>query len=214
MTSKFLLVFVAALLFAIGCGEDESDVKLAIRWTFAAGDCASNGVETVSVEATPTSGSRKTAQAACSAGRVDLGAVENGSYAIVAKGLDAGGVEKAESSGLTVTIAGGAPSNGFEVTLQPKASNVEVSWNGCPTGVVLPYYVTLYRPPAQAGGALTDEVTSVQESCSAGSATLENVAPGDYVVEVDSRAVTPAVRGTAPVTVVAGEDAQVTLNVP
>lgn len=84
----------------------------------------------------------------------------------------------------------------------------------CPGSVILPFHITLYDPPATAGDPLTDEVKSVQESCSSSTATLTNVAPGDYVIELDSRAVTPAVYSTQDLTVVAGEDAEVTFGVP
>lgn len=59
------------------------------------------------------------------------------------------------------------------------------------------------------GGALTQKVSEKQETCSARTATLTNVAPGDYVVELDSRAVTPMVKGTRTVTVRNGENATV-----
>ena len=74
---------------------------------------------------------------------------------------------------------------------------------------MLPYQVTLYR-----GTGTTTKATSTQASCEASKAVLENVLPGDYTAEVDSRAVTPAVKGTAAVTVKAGEDAEVAISVP
>ena len=74
--------------------------------------------------------------------------------------------------------------------------------------------ITLYRQPASPDGALEDDVASLQAGCKKGQATLEKIAPGDYVVEVDSRAVVPAVVGTAKVTVIAGEDAKVHVAVP
>ncbi|MFY0570087.1 hypothetical protein ACN28E_40550 [Archangium lansingense] len=49
----------------------------------------------------------------------------------------------------------------------------------------------------------------VQVSCAAGTATLDSIVPGNYVVELDTRAVTPQVRGTQNVTVKPGENAQV-----
>jgi hypothetical protein len=60
----------------------------------------------------------------------------------------------------------------------------------------------------------TNKVKEVQASCQTKTATLEAIDPGDYVVEVNSRATTPAVRGTMPVTVVAGEDVGVNIAVP
>jgi hypothetical protein len=77
---------------------------------------------------------------------------------------------------------------------------------------VIPYYVALYTPPADGSEELTDKVTEVQAGCAAGETTLERVAPGDYVVEVDTRAVSPDRRGTAPLTVEAGRDAEVSVE--
>lgn len=72
-----------------------------------------------------------------------------------------------------------------------------VSWSftgggGCPQGVIIPYYVILYEPPA--GGALTKEV------------------PGDHVVRLDSVITIPKIQARGPVTLVAGEDPQVHLS--
>jgi hypothetical protein len=50
--------------------------------------------------------------------------------------------------------------------------------------------------------------------CGTRYATLTNVPPGNYIVELDSRAVTPKIYGTKTVMVVAGEDAEVTFNLP
>ncbi|MCC6336207.1 MAG: hypothetical protein IT380_19745 [Myxococcales bacterium] len=90
------------------------------------------------------------------------------------------------------------------LTLRPRSADVVVTWTlgatGCPSGVVLPYHVALYRPPA---------LKAEQETCSARTVTLTSSAPGSCVVEIDSRAVQPAIRSTKDVTVVAGEDAQV-----
>lgn len=60
-----------------------------------------------------------------------------------------------------------------------------------------------------AGGPLTSKVAEVQESCVSQQATLMNVPPGDYIIELDSRAVTPAVRSSQTLQVEAGEDAEV-----
>ena len=207
------LSIALALLFIAACGTEKTNSPLVVTWKFAAGDCASNGVEKVRVQATRSFASPVSAEAVCTAQRVELGQAQAGSYSISAQGLDAKGAVVSQSYGASLNLSAGAPGD-ITITLYPKAANVKVSWNGCPSGVVLPYYITLYKPPAQAGGALTDEVASVQESCSTRTATLTNVPPGQYVVEVDSRAVTPKVQGTAEVTVVAGSDAEVTVNVP
>lgn len=52
-------------------------------------------------------------------------------------------------------------------------------------------------------------MTDTQQKRSARTTTLTSVAPGDYLVELDSRAVTPAVKGTKNVTVRNGENATV-----
>ena len=65
-----------------------------------------------------------------------------------------------------------------------------------------------------ANGELIDEVVSVQENCSSDTATLMNVLPGDYIIELDSITVTPKVYSRQPLTVVTGEDATVNFQVP
>lgn len=194
-----------ALLAAAGCGDTTTGNPFVVTWKFASGDCTTNNIKTVQVTATPGSLS---GSADCSAGRVTLAKLaKNGTYSISAKGLDAGGIVRAENFGMTVHIAGGAPPDGFEVTLNLKTANVTVNWYGCPNGVILPYYVTLYK----AGGQISDAVANTQESCTAKTATLSNVPPGSYIADLDDRAVTPAVHGSAPVTVYAGEDTSVTI---
>jgi hypothetical protein len=106
------------------------------------------------------------------------------------------------------------PGGNVEVTLHSKASKVRVNWNGCPSGTILPYFIALYNVPDQTGGPLTDEVKFTQTSCSSRSASLTNVPPGNYIVELDSRAVSPKIYGKKPVTVIAGEDVEVTFDVP
>jgi len=203
-----------ALMCLAGCVDDSENVAVAVAWVFADGDCASNGIETVRVEVTRSSGAPLTGEAACQEGRVELGTAEGGG-SIVAQGLDAGGVVRAQNYGMSVSnLQASSRFGDIEVTLHPKPSNVIVTWNGCPGSVILPYFITLYNPPAQTGDPLTDDVKSVQASCSTREATLETINPGDYVVELDSRAVTPKVLGTRPVTVVAGEDVTVHIDLP
>lgn len=209
-----IILWLGFLFLASHCDDGDEESSLVVAWTFDSGDCASNGVETVRVAATPSGGEPLTGEATCDAQSVDLGSVGAGSYSIVAQGLDAGGVVRAENFGTSVTISSGVPSIDVDVTLHPKASRVTVSWNGCPASVILPYFITIYNPPDQAGGELIDDVTSVQESCSAKIAALENVPPGNYIVELDSRAVTPKIYATQSITVIAGEDADVAFDVP
>jgi hypothetical protein len=82
-----------------------------------------------------------------------------------------------------------------DVTLHPKAADILVTWNihgnPCPPGVTLPYSITLYKPPDSAGGPLTQKVAETQMGCQWGQATLTNVQPGTYIVELNSQAVTP-----------------------
>lgn len=216
MRNHALMLALGAAL-AAACGGDDGDTSLVVSWIFDSGDCASNGVETVRVTWGPEGGATQTADFACQDGSGQLGDVGGGgTFSITAVGLDADGVALAESYGQTVTFSGGGTGGRpIDVHLHPAASDVTVSWSlsgaqVCPEGVILPYFVTLYVDPG--GGELTDEVASAQESCTAAQVTLTDVLPGDYVVEVDSRAVTPNLRATAPVTVVAGQDAQVAVQ--
>ena len=58
----------------------------------------------------------------------------------------------------------------------------------------------------------TADLATIQASCITGQVSFPDVLPGDYVVEVDSRAVTPALRATAPVTVEPITDATVAVE--
>lgn len=212
------LVFALGAAFATACGGDDGGTSLGVTWTFESGDCAANGLETIRVTWGPSGGATDSIDFACADGGGTLGEIGGGgSFSITAEGLDAGGVVRAESFGTSVTLGpGGTGGTPIELHLHPARADVTVSWSlagggNCPSGVILPYFITLYTAPA-AGGPLTDEVVSTQESCTTGQATLTNVAPGDYVIEVDSRAVTPALRATQPVTVAAGEDAVVAVT--
>jgi hypothetical protein len=220
MRKIFPILLLSLFISALACsGDDEADTSFNVTWSFEQGDCASNAVENVQVSWGLDGQSPKVSTFACSAGKGKLGDFgSGGTYGLTAEGLDAAGVARVESFGQSVTVGssgtGGSP---VDITLRPKASDVVVSWSlggqgGCPRDVVLPYFITVYQPPAAAGGALGAKVGEVQESCATGSATVERIPPGEYVVEVDSRAVTPAIRGTKPVTVVAGEDALVSFQ--
>lgn len=212
MVRERIILVLALLGAACGPGDEGGSSTLEASWTFETGDCASNGVETVKVSASMQGGDTLEGEFACTDGSGELGEIaEGGTYSIEAQGLDADGVVRAENFGQSTTFPDGRVLGPVEITLRPKSSNVIVSWDGCPPGVVIPYFVALYNPPAEEGGELTDKVTEVQETCTSGEATLMRVAPGDYIAEVDTRAVTPALRDTAPVTVVAGEDAEVSV---
>lgn len=210
------LLLLGGVLLLCGCGAASKDLTLNVAWTFQAGDCASNAISRVRVTWGPAGGGTTDVEFDCSAGQGTLGQFDatGGTYGLTAVGLDAAGVARFTHFGSSVTVSengnGGHP---IELTLRPKPADVIVTWQmrtggGCPTGFVLPYTVTLYRPPPTAGGTRTT-VQSTQESCSRGTATLSNVTPGDYVVEVDSRAISPMVKGEKPVTVRGGENATV-----
>lgn len=201
-------------MLVVSCsGDDDANTTLSVTWKFASGDCTSNQVEKVKVTATPQGGAGLgPSEVACSAGSAELGTIAAGTYAVNAEGLDSTGVVRVAAT-LSASFPNGKVAGPLDITLRPKASNVNVTWNGCPSGIILPYFVTLYKAPAS-GTSLTNKVQETQASCQARKAALDNVQPGDYVVEVDSRAVTPAVRGTSPVTVVAGQDANVNVAVP
>jgi hypothetical protein len=217
MSKLLRFVLIVFVLFVVSCDEDEiGSSTLSVSWLFESGDCASNGIETVRVTWTPQEGDPREVEFPCEDGSGELGEIEKGeTYSIAAEGLNANGTALAENYGQTASFPQGLVIGPIDVTLRPKAVNVIVSWSTssgpCPGSVILPYYITLYRAPATVGGELTEVVDEIQEGCASGQATFERVAPGDYVVKVDSRAVTPAVSGTAEVTVVAGEDAEVSV---
>jgi hypothetical protein len=208
------LLLVALLLFAAGCGSTPKDLSLNVTWTFVSGDCASNSVQTIRVKWGVSGGVKESVDFACTAGMGKLGELSpmGGTYGLNAEGLDSGGIVRVISFGTSLTVgSGGTVGTPVDLTLNPKPADVTVTWrlsngSGCPSGVQLPYYITLYKPAATDGGTLTNSVKEVQESCVTRTATLESVIPGDYVVELDSRAVTPKVRGTKAITVKAGEN--------
>lgn len=209
---KRLFACAVAVLIGGACGGEEA-LPLVVAWKFKSGDCTTNAVDKVRVTVTPQGAAPETAEVACAEGRTDMGVFPAGTYGIRAEGLDATGRVVASDFGTSTTFGDSGPFGDLEVTLHPKAADVVVTWSpSCPSGVVLPYFIAVYRPPPQGSTDLTDKVKEVQESCSSGTATVPDVAPGDYVVEVDSRAITPKVRGTQDVTVKPGEDAQVSFQ--
>lgn len=205
----YSILFVA---LASCSGSDDANTTLTVAWKFASGDCTSNKIDKVRVTLTPPGGTASTKELACSAGSAELGTLTKGSYGISGEALDAAGKVRFTST-QTATFPDGKISGPLDMTFRPKASNVTVTWNGCPPSVILPYTITIYRPPTS-GTTLTNKVKDTQESCQTKKATLESIAAGEYVVEVDSRAVTPAVKGTQKVTVIAGDDVEVHIPVP
>ena len=201
-----------------GCGDETESEPLVVAWEFPEGDCASNEVETVRVTRSQDDETVQEEEFACADGSGNLGQIDEGSHGILAEGLDADGEVVAANYGTTITVGPAGAFGGVDVTLHPKAANVLVSWNvqgsgNCPPGVVMPFFIAVYHPPADGSTEeFGEKVTEVQESCQSGQATVQNVAPGDYIVEVDSRAVAPAVRGTEPVTVEPGADAEVSVD--
>ncbi len=208
----FACVFGALVLCGCSGSDDSDNTTLSVTWKFESGDCAANKVDKVRVTFTPPGGSATPKEFACSAGSGELTQITAGTYSIQAEGLDASGVARFTST-QSASFPDGKVAGPLDMTLRSKPSNVIVTWNGCPGSTILPYQVAIYRPPAS-GTALTDKVKETQASCQDKKATLEAIKPGEYVVEVDSRAVSPAVKGTQQVTVVAGEDAQVNVPVP
>ena len=212
------LFFSWCLLAACG-SEGGSDRALKVTWAFETGDCTSNAITQVKVSWGPSGGAKQDVTFDCAAGEGVLGetAAEGGSYGITAVGLDAGGVARVSHLGTTLNVgASGLHGSPVDLTLRPKAVHVTLTWgessSACPGQVVLPYTLTLYNPPATQGATPTDLVDQTQASCSAGTATFTNfVKPGDYIVDLDSRAQSPMVKSTKPITVVAGEDLTVSM---
>lgn len=208
-------IFVCALAvmaLTVGCGGEDGTVRLAINWQFPSGDCASYGVWRVRVTITPEAGEKKTSEFACGVGRGDMGLFRPGTYGILAEGLNGTGKVVAQNLGTAVTFGESGLSGDLPVGMLRTADMV-VTWkmsNGgnCPPDVQLPYFITIYRPPGTVGGAITEKVREIQESCATGSATLVSFVPGRYIIELDSRAETPKVMGTKDVWLKEGEKAQ------
>lgn len=206
LRSSVWLVFVL-----VGCGGSSVNTTLQASWTFSSGDCTSNAITTVRVFWNAADAGQQQVDFPCEQGTGTLGAVSpsGGSYAIRAEGLDAAGVARVVHLGTTLNISKGAPTRPVDLTLRPKSANVQVTWNGCPPGVILPYTIGLYAPAAMVGGALGMKQVETQQSCSTRAATLMNVPPGTWTVDLDSRAVQPAIKARKDVTVTAGQDATV-----
>jgi len=214
-----LTFLLFSMLFTSACGED-ADLSLNVAWVFESGDCASNNIETVLVTWGPDGNLDQEAEFACGDGGGYLGdtSSDGGRYGIGALGFDADGIARVENLGKTVTFHdggnGGVP---IDITLRPKRADVEVTWNiegsgPCPN-IIMPYYVTIYNPPAEPGDPLTDKVTETSESCDTGEVTFPLISPGDYVVRLDNRATIPSVQASEPFTVIAGENTQVQIQI-
>jgi hypothetical protein len=219
MRSHCLILALGVALVSACGGGDDGDTSLSVTWSFEAGDCAANGVETVRVSWGAKGEAPEAVDFACADGQGELGNPgHGGTFVITAEGLGADGRARLRSNGLSVTFGdGGTLGTPIAVALYPIGSTVTVSWSladgdTCPSGVILPYYVTLFVAPEQVGGELVDDLATIQASCITGQVSFPDVLPGDYVVEVDSRAVTPALRATAPVTVEPITDATVAVE--
>ncbi len=198
-----------------GCGGSSTNTTLEVSWSFASGDCSSNAISTVRVTWSAAGGASQTSDFPCAMGTGTLGEVSpsGGTYSIKADGLDAMGTARVTHFGTTLTISKGAPTRPVELTLKPKSANVVVTWNGCPSRVILPYFIGAYVPAATAGGALGMKQTEVQETCTKNGATLMSVPPGTWTIDLDSRAVQPAIKGRKDVTVMPGQDATVSFSI-
>lgn len=206
-----LRLSLCSVLLLVGCGGSTVNTTLQASWTFASGDCTSNAVTTVRVFWSAADAGQQQVDFPCAQSSGTLGEVSpsGGSYAIRAEGLDAAGIARVVHLGTTLNISKGAPTRPVELTLRPKSANVQVTWSGCPPGVILPYTIGLYVPAATAGGTLGMKQTETQQSCATRAATLMNVPPGTWTVDLDSRAVQPAIKARKDVTMTAGQDATV-----
>lgn len=218
MYRSLSLVALAAFLVG-GCGGgDDGDPSLDVKWAFDSGDCAGNNVQTVRITWSKVGDTSKTVEFACTDGGGRLGSPGAGDFAINAEGFDANGVARVSSYPVTVSRSGsGTVSIPIDLTLHAAPADVIVTWTlsdgaRCPGSVILPYFITLYEAPSVAGAGHGASVDELQESCSTGKVTFTDVAAGSYVVELDSRAVTPTVKASREITVISGEDLQVDIR--
>jgi hypothetical protein len=214
LVTAVLLVCACAGVGLVACGSssDDGNTELTVTWKFDSGDCTSNGVDKVRVTFGPAGKPGTPTEVACSVGKADVGKISAGSYGVSLEGLDASGTARFTASG-SADYPDGKVFEPFDLTLQAKPSNVTVTWKGCPPSVILPYQITLYKAGAD-GGATSSQAGQTSASCSALKAVVQGVSPGSYIAVLDDQAVTPAVKGSAPVTVTAGQDAEVSIPVP
>lgn len=211
-----LVVVALAFFIAAACGDDP-DAELRATWEFDNGDCATFGIETVRIGWGPPGGEHEEVEFDCTQDGGTLGVIDpdGATYEIVAHGLDAEGVVRARNLDRTISFgAGHSNHRTIDITLRPSPAEVLVTWSmsdgsNCPPNTVMNYYVTRYFPPDEPGGELTDGAGFVQASCSAGEVVLPHVPPGTWVIELDNRAISPAVYATREVEVKAGEDTEV-----
>lgn len=205
-------VVVFTLASACGSGATSS-ADFNVSWSFLTGDCASNNITQVKVTWSKQGGMPNVSTYACGDGQAKVGQFDSaGTYVVTAEGLDQGGVARVYHLGTTLNLQqagnGGHP---IALTLRPKPGTVNVTWHfagggGCPGSTILPFFLTALQSGVDAG---TSGNNSTQESCSTKAAVLGQLQPGDYVIDLDSRAVSPMVKAQKNVTVTAGDTAAV-----
>ncbi len=211
-----VVVLALVLLCLAGCGDDP-EAELRVSWEFEQGDCATYGIETVRIQWGSPGGDHEDAEFDCAKDGGTLGMIDpdGATYEIVAEGLDSQGIVRARNLPQTLSFGAGHSSHRtIDVTLRPSPAEVLVTWSmsdgaNCPPNTVMNYYVTRYFPPDEPGGELTDATEVVQASCSAGEVLLPHVPPGTWIIELDNRAISPAVYATREVEVEPGEDREV-----
>ena len=151
----------------------------------------------------------------CESARGSFEGSYTGSHTVLADGLDASGTIVANSFDKTVSFGESGPLGDVNVTLRPKREDVVVTWSidgrACPVGVIIPFFVSLYETTD--GTSMGDQISEVQETCSKQEATLESIPPGEYILELDSRAVTPTIQATRQIRVEPGQSTEVEIEI-
>lgn len=201
-------LLLAVLVGAAGCssssGQEALDFK--VTWSFEAGDCAANAVETVRVTWGRSGQAPTDARLDCTSADALLGefSAEPASYAVSVAGLDAAKVERFVGGATLDVGARGTFGRPVDIALRPKPAQLTVNWNGCPRDVVLPYFVAILDTPSTTDQGAA-KLTEAQASCAANTVSFGAVPPGRFVVDLATRALTPDVQARKPITLVAGE---------
>ncbi|MFB6264933.1 MAG: hypothetical protein ABEL76_15120 [Bradymonadaceae bacterium] len=184
MRTTWLLVGIG--MVAAGCGnsvEPISNGSLLVRWSVRPHGCDRAGVTAVEARL-DSKHSHRVERFDCAR---DEGVVENlrpGNYDVVLVGVDESGNPTYDAGPRRATVRGSREAKAPKMRLTARPAGVKVSWrfaNGkvCGSNGVDKVRIVLYDEDDY-------EVASRSLGCQRGQTTLDDVPPGEYLVEVRS----------------------------
>lgn len=194
-----LSTLIVSFLFVLsaGCGESVGPVpngRLSLSWEVSPQGCADSGVGRVQIRL--ESGERTDTQTyPCEKGQATVDGLRPAQYVVDVAGIDEEGRERYTGGGERVTIQGGDLTEGPHVRLTAKSGGLTVSWrfeNGrlCGSMEIGKVELVVYDSDDY-------QIREKKVECSSGEALLEDLPPGEVLVEV---------RGEGDETVFAGFD--------